>query len=233
MHPFIRSDIHEREQKIQSQEKIISDLTVQNKTLIKQINEKDLKILNLEKNVHAHRLNVAFENSNRISNIEEDYERSDRIIKTLKSALEEKTEELLRANSNLFVLKQENDERQERIFSLSGELARKTEEIEILEREIEAIPEEPTSEHQQLFVNIVEPPRQVTNLHDTVVESIFFVKDKFNTHPPSISGLYTVAETKGFSLCKSEEGPALVTIVNSSRIISDITRDLGRIKGRL
>ena len=232
MHSFIRSDIHEREQKIQSQEKIISDLTFQNKTLIKQINEKDLKILNLEKNVHAHRLNVAFENSNRISNIEEDYERSDRIIKTLKSALEEKTEELLRANSNLFVLKQENDERQERIFSLSGELARKTEEIEILEREIEEIPKEPTSQQLQLFVNIVEPPRQVTNLHDTVLESIFFVKDKFNTHPPSILGLHTVADTKGFSLCKSEEGPALVTIVNSSRIISDITRDLGRIKGR-
>ena len=175
----IRSDIYEREQKIQSQEKILNDLAVQNETLIKQINEKDLKILNLENDVHALRLNVTFQNSNRTNNIEEDIERRDRIIQTLKSALEEKSEELLRANSNLSVLKQENDERQERIFSLSGELSRKTEEIENTNQKILIPP------RQKMFVNIVKPPKQVTNLHDTVVESMLVVKSKHpSTNPP-------------------------------------------------
>ena len=153
-------------------------MAVQNETLIKQINEKDLKILNLENDVHALRLNVTFQNSNRTNNIEEDIERRDRIIQTLKSALEEKSEELLRANSNLSVLKQENDERQDRIFSLSGELSRKTEEIENTNQKISIPP------RQKMFVNIVKPPKQVTNLHDTVVESMFVVKNK---HPSTNS----------------------------------------------
>ena len=228
MYPSIRSDIYEREQKIQSQEKIITDLTVQNETMIKQINEKDLKILKLEKDVNALRLNMAFQNSNQKNNVEEDIERRDRIIQTLKSALEEKSEELLRANSNLSALKQENDERQERIFSLSGELSRKTEEIENTNQKISIPP------RQKMFVNIVKPPKQVTNLHDTVVESISLLKiHSLQQILPLISGLQTEAEMKGFSLWNSEEGPALVTIVNSSRIVSDITRDLARIKGWL
>ena len=165
----------------------MNDLSVQNETLIKQINEKDMKIINLQKDVQALRLNAAFQNSKRVNNIEEEIQRRDQIIQTLKSAVDEKNQELLREKSNSSALKQENDERQERIFYLSCELSQKTDEIKILERKIKdqetkniEIPEPPPADHrsQQLFVNIVEPPKQVTKLHDTVVESIFVVKTK-------------------------------------------------------
>ena len=33
------------------------------------------------------------------------------------------------------------------------------------------------------------------------------------------------------SLVASDEGPALVTVINSSRVVADIKRDLGRIHG--
>ena len=33
----------------------------------------------------------------------------------------------------------------------------------------------------------------------------------------------------GISLVKSEEGPALVIVINSSRVVADIKRDLGRV----
>ena len=33
----------------------------------------------------------------------------------------------------------------------------------------------------------------------------------------------------GLSLVACEEGPALVTVINSSRVVADINRDLGRV----
>ena len=186
MYPFTRSDIYEREQKIQTHEKMLNDLSVQNETLVKQINEKELKIINLEKDIQ-----VLVQNSKRINNIEEEIQRKDKIIQTLKSAGEKKNEELLRANSNLSALKKENDENQDRI-------SKKRDEIENLKRKlkyhesakffsnqnIEIPPQEPPqpeARSHQLFVNIVEPPKQVTKLHETVVESILDVKTKLNT----------------------------------------------------
>ena len=46
--------------------------------------------------------------------------------------------------------------------------------------------------------------------------------------------LQSVVETsRGLTLAHSEEAPALVTIVNSSRVVSDIRRDLGRIQSNV
>ena len=46
------------------------------------------------------------------------------------------------------------------------------------------------------------------------------------------SGLETDLYQKQLSLTPGEEGPAIVTVVNSSRIIADIKRDLGRAAGQ-
>ena len=56
--------------------------------------------------------------------------------------------------------------------------------------------------------------------------------------PPQVSGLHqqfrerlqsALETSRGLTLTHSEEAPAVITIVNSSRVVSDIRRDLGRI----
>ena len=59
------------------------------------------------------------------------------------------------------------------------------------------------------------------------------------TAPAQVSGLHqqfreqlqsVVENSRGLTLDHSEEAPAVITIVNSSRVVSDIRRDLGRIQ---
>ena len=60
------------------------------------------------------------------------------------------------------------------------------------------------------------------------------------TAPAQVSGLHQqfraklqseVETSRGLKLTQSEEAPAVITIVNSSRVVADIKRDLGRIHG--
>ena len=44
--------------------------------------------------------------------------------------------------------------------------------------------------------------------------------------------LWSLAEGRDIRLDDSEVAPALVTIINSSRVGSDIRRDLGRVQGK-
>lgn len=60
--------------------------------------------------------------------------------------------------------------------------------------------------------NIVSPPSQVSSLHTKIMTE-----------------LRTAA---GNSLHQSEEAPALVTSVNTSRVVADIKRDLSRVTGQ-
>ena len=48
----------------------------------------------------------------------------------------------------------------------------------------------------------------------------------------NFSGIENDLSGRGLTLYQGEEGPCMVTIVNSSRIISDINRDLGRVLGQ-
>ena len=47
-----------------------------------------------------------------------------------------------------------------------------------------------------------------------------------------MSGLYERLERDNLRLLESASAPALVTVVNSSRLISDIKRELARVPGR-
>ena len=59
--------------------------------------------------------------------------------------------------------------------------------------------------------NIVTPPGQVSALHTKIVSEL--------------------TAAAGNSLQQSAEAPALVTSVNTSRVVADIKRDLGRVSG--
>ena len=60
--------------------------------------------------------------------------------------------------------------------------------------------------------------------------------------PPQVSGLHqqfrerlqsALETSRGLTLTHSEEAPAVITVVNSSRVVSDIRRDLGRIQSNV
>ena len=59
--------------------------------------------------------------------------------------------------------------------------------------------------------NIVSPPGQVSSLHSKIVTEL--------------------RAAAGNSLQQSGEAPALVTSVNTSRVVADIKRDLSRVTG--
>ena len=63
-------------------------------------------------------------------------------------------------------------------------------------------------------VNFCAPPSQVADLYQKIKEKIeeWFI-------------------TQGLILTQCDEAPAVVTVINSSRVVSDIRRDFGRIKG--
>ena len=79
-------------------------------------------------------------------------------------------------------------------------------------------------------INIVVPPKQITDLHSV------FVQGKHRLRLRSANN-FTIAELKsecekvGYSLTESDEGPALVSVINSSRLVPDIKRDLARFQG--
>ena len=60
---------------------------------------------------------------------------------------------------------------------------------------------------------MVEAPEQVSEVHQQL-------KDQ----------LWSLSESRDISLYLSDSAPAVVTIINSSRVVSDIRRDLGRVK---
>ena len=63
-------------------------------------------------------------------------------------------------------------------------------------------------------MNVAPPPRQVSNLHQDIVEE-----------------LRSLCAKQGSELTQSLDAPAVVTVVNGSRVVSDIRRDLGRCQG--
>ena len=62
-----------------------------------------------------------------------------------------------------------------------------------------------------VMVTIVDPPNSMATIHQRVLDGL---------------------EHRGVHLQDGSKGPCLVTVVNSSRIDSDMTRDLGKAKGR-
>lgn len=71
--------------------------------------------------------------------------------------------------------------------------------------------------YQDVSLQIVEPPQQVKSLHEHFIEEL---TSWFKKHQ------ITLLESRA-----TFDVPAIITVVNSSRVVSDIKRDLGRKKG--
>ena len=87
-----------------------------------------------------------------------------------------------------------------------------------MKREQIEMPEKLKSGQNEIFpvdVQFSPPPSQVTELHKRLKESV-----------------RVSLGAEGLTLLETEEAPALVTVVNSSRYLADIKRDLALVQGR-
>ena len=83
-----------------------------------------------------------------------------------------------------------------------------------------------------VLVNVVVSPNQVKMLHSKIMEGediLDHCNDEMFGNISSLEVSDYLERQAGLSLLTSEEGPALVTVINSSRVVADIKRDLGRV----
>ena len=80
-------------------------------------------------------------------------------------------------------------------------------------------------------VNVVASPNQVKMLHSKIMEgeATLHWPDEMFGNISSLELSDYLESQAGLTLLACEEGPALVTVVNSSRVVADIKRDLGRV----
>ena len=70
------------------------------------------------------------------------------------------------------------------------------------------------NDNHLIKIDLKAPPQQVAVLHNGIQKKL---QDWFST--------------QGLTLTQCDEAPAIITVINSSRIVSDIKRDFGRVTG--